>query len=58
MALSRPNNISEVIFLIGEVQYYRDMWPRMEHILDPITEAYYGLKDRKTQNKKIESALK
>ena len=58
MALSRPNNISEVIFLIGEVQYYMDMWPRMEHILDPITEAYYDLKDRKTQNKKIESALK
>ena len=37
----------EVQALISMVHWYRDMWPRRSHILDPLTEADSGPKGRK-----------
>ena len=36
-ALKRPTTVTEVRRLIGMVQYYRDLWPRRSHILQPFT---------------------
>ena len=38
--------ISEVISLIGVIQYYMDMWTRRSHILSPMTKADPGPKGR------------
>jgi hypothetical protein len=36
-SLERPKTVTEVRRLIGMVQYYRELWPRRSHILEPFT---------------------
>ena len=45
--MQRPTNVTEVRRLIGMVQYYRDLWPRRSHILEPFTSIF--LQGRKEQ---------
>ena len=47
MDIGQPTTMTEARELIGMVQYYRDMWPRRSHILDPLTEASIGPQGRK-----------
>ena len=47
MDLERPATTTEARYLIGIVQYYRDIWPRRYHILAPLTEADSFPKGRK-----------
>ena len=47
MDLGQPSATTGARALIEMVQYYRDMWPRRSHILDPLTEAASGPKGRK-----------
>ena len=47
MDISRPSTTTEAIVIIGMVYYYRDMWHRRSHVLDPLTEATSGPKDKK-----------
>ena len=44
MYIGLPTTATEELVLTGMVQYYRDMWPRRSHILDPMTEAAIGPK--------------
>ena len=46
-ALERPTTVTEVRRLIGMVQYYRDLWPKRSHILQPFTEISAGKKGKK-----------
>jgi hypothetical protein len=46
-ALERPTTVTEVRRLIGMVQYYRDLWPKRSHILQPFTEVSSGRKGTK-----------
>ena len=46
-ALERPTTMTEVRRLIGMVQYYRDLWPRRSHILEPFTAISSGKKGAK-----------
>ena len=46
-ALERPTTLTEVQRLIGMVQYYRDLWPRRSHILEPFTAVSLGKKGAK-----------
>ena len=46
-ALERPKTVTEVRRLIGMVQYYRDLWPRRSHILEPFTAWSSGKKSTK-----------
>ena len=43
-AMKRPTTTTEVRRLIGMVQYYRDLWLRRSHILEPFTEISSGKK--------------
>ena len=44
--------------LIGMVQYYRDLWPRRSHILEPFTALSSGKKGTKIKwNEELESAF-
>lgn len=45
--LERPTTVTEVRRLIGMVQYYRDLWRRRSHILQPFTEISAGKKKAK-----------
>ena len=47
MNLRRPTTTTAAQPLIGMVQYYKNMWPRRSHLLDPLTEAESGSKGRK-----------
>ena len=47
MDLGRPTTATETRALIGMVQYYRDMCPRLSHVLDPLKEAASGPKGGK-----------
>ena len=59
MDLVRPATTTEARALLGMVQYYRDMWPRRSHVLDPMTEAAIGPKDGKILwNDALESSFK
>ena len=46
-ALERPKTVTEVRRLIGMVQYYRDLWPRRSHVLEPFTALSSGKKRTK-----------
>ena len=35
--MKTPNNTKEVLAFIGIVNYYRDMWAKRSHLLDPLT---------------------
>ena len=46
-AMERPTTVTEVRHLIGMVQYYRDLWPKRPHILEPFTAISPGEKGTK-----------
>ena len=46
-ALERPTTVTQVRRLIGMVQYYRDLWPKRSHILEPFTAVSSGKKHAK-----------
>ena len=50
-AMKRPTTVTEVRRLIGLVQYYRDLWPRRSHILEPFTSISSGKKGTKIKRK-------
>ena len=57
-ALERPRTVTEVRSLVGLVQYYRDLWPRRSHVLQPFTEISSGKKGKKIQwTPELESAF-
>ena len=59
MDLGQPSTTTESRVIIGMVQYYRDMWPRWSHVLDPLTEPYRGPKGRNILwNDALESSFK
>ena len=45
--IERPTTVTEVRQLIGMVQYYRDLWPRRSHLLEPFTAISSGKKGTK-----------
>ena len=45
--IERPTTVTEVRRLIGMVQYYRDLWPRRSHLLEPFTAISSGKKGTK-----------
>ena len=56
--LERPRTTTEVRRLIGMVQYYRDLWKRRSHILQPFTELSSGPKGKKiTWTPELEKAF-
>ena len=46
-SMQRPTTVTEVRRLIGMVQYYRDLWPKRSHILEPFTAISSGKKGTK-----------
>ena len=57
-ALARPRTVTEVRRLIGMVQYYRDLWPRQSHVLEPFTALSSEKKGTKMKwNDELESAF-
>ena len=57
-ALERPRTVTEVRKLIGMVQYYRDLWPRRSHILEPFTALSAGKKGTKIKwTEELETAF-
>ena len=46
-SMERPTTVTEVRRLIGMVQYYRDLWPRRSHVLEPFTAISSGKKRAK-----------
>ena len=58
MDLERPKTTTEVKSLLGMVQYYRDMWKRRSHVLEPLTTASSGKKGAKIEwNDDLEQAF-
>ena len=58
-ALARPTTKTEVRRLIGMVQYYRDLWPRRSHVLEPFTAISSGKKKVKIEwTPELEKAFK
>jgi hypothetical protein len=57
--MERPRTTTEVRRLIGMVQYYRDLWPRRSHLLQPFTDVSTGKKNQPiTWTPELESAFK
>ena len=57
-AMERPTTVTEVRRLIGMVQYYRDLWPKRAHILEPFTSISSGKKGKKiTWTPELETAF-
>ena len=57
--MQRPRTVTEVRRLIGMVQYYRDLWPRRSHILEPFTAVSSGKKGTKIKwTPELETAFK
>ena len=46
-SMERPTTVTEIRRLFGMVQYYRDLWPRRSHILEPFTAISSGKKGTK-----------
>ena len=46
-AMERPTTVTEVRRFIGMIQYYRDLWPKRSHILQPFTAVSSGKKETK-----------
>ena len=44
MDIVRPTTTTALRILVDMIQYYRGMWPKWSHILDPLTEADSGPK--------------
>ena len=56
--MERPRAVTEVRILVGMVQYYRDLWLRRSHVLQPFTEISPGKKSKKIQwTPELESAF-
>ena len=59
MDIGRPSTTTKARALKGMVQYYRDMWPRLSHLLAPLTEAARSSKGRNIiWNDTLESSFK
>ena len=59
MNIRKPDTTTESRLIIGMLQYYRDIWPRQSHVLDPLTEAASNHKSRKVLwNDALEVLLK
>ena len=57
-ALEQPKTVTEDRQLIGMVQYYRDLWPRRSHILEPFTALSAAKKGTKIKwTNELESAF-
>ena len=46
-AMNRPSTVTEVRSFLGMIQYYRDLWPRRSHILQPFSDISSGKKGAK-----------
>jgi len=46
-AMERPSTVTEVRSFIGMIQYYRDLWPKRSHMLQPFTDISSGKKGAK-----------
>lgn len=46
-AMKRPSTVTEVRSFLGMIQYYRDLWPRRSHILQPFSDISSGKKGAK-----------
>ena len=56
--MERPTTVTEVRSFIGMIQYYRDLWSRRSHILQPFTEISSGKKGAKIKwTPELESAF-
>ena len=40
--MERPSTVTEVRSFIGMIQYYRDLWPKRSHMLQPFTDISSG----------------
>ena len=40
--MERPTTVTEVRRFIGMIQYYRDLWPKRSHTLQPFTAVSSG----------------
>ena len=45
--MTRPTTVTEVRRLVGMVQYYRDLWEKRSHVLQPFTDLSGGKKGAK-----------
>ncbi len=51
LMLNPPNNVKELQWFLGMVQYYRDMWQRCSEMLAPLTNLVGECRETKTTKK-------
>ncbi len=51
LALNLPNNVKELWWFLGMVQYYRDMWQKRSEMLAPLTDLVGECGETKTTKK-------
>ncbi len=51
LALNPPNNVKELCWFLGMVQYYRDMWQKRSEMLAPLTDLIGECGETKTTKK-------
>ena len=57
-AMERPTTVTEVRRFIGMIQYYRDLWPKRSHTLQPFTSVSSGKKGTRIKwSPELESAF-